>query len=175
MSTTAPPDVRTKLKKHTKKNALALLYGQATQDAILKKIDPSLETLFYDMLGGWADETLTKLDKWATMSAKELWNKTSVFTGNTRGSLVVEGEYPFIEIHFDEDLFLRPKTLTNLREFTLQGRKKQYTYAAGSRTFYKNGDDYSAYVPSPSHSGFLPAITEAYEEMLKINMKKVGL
>lgn len=128
------------------------------------------------------DDFLDAVDGYLLEARKELWESTSVYSGNTRGSLKVVGHYPdTIDIILDKNYWLEPKVLRNIVPRTIHSRwmtkhgehTATYYYEPGKLKVKITGEDYAPRIPLPPHGGGnIDMLIAVYEEMKKTSFNK---
>ena len=188
MSRLERPDV--KIPNHKRnKDAVRIVFGAKTFSGFeslrtsgSKFTKDAVEALIYGELGDKCQRALEALDDYLEES-KNIWDQTSVMTGNTRGSLVVEGVYPdSISIEFDKKYWETPKVLTIIRPVIVKRtwiakregveRTRTYFYPAGKYKRKITGKDYAPRIPLPEHGGGnIDMLIAVYEERKKVAFK----
>lgn len=165
-----------------------------TANFVDMKIDNSLspeiwETV-YDRLDERCNDFMDVVDEYIETVPDELWEGTSVYSGNTRGALKIQGVYPAIDVYFDINEWETPKVLTNLvtRVITAQWRvkgtkkhpknevrSKTYTYAPGALKVKITGEDYAPRIPMPPHGGGDKyMLQEVYDEIKSATFERIA-
>lgn len=150
-------------------NTLSNLIDQMAED------NPEIWDAARESMEEECDNFLDVMDEYIQEAPEEMFDSTSVYTGNTRGAIKVYGNYPDVSIEFDEDEWRRPKVLTNLTVRVIHSewetkagikKSKTYTYAPGSLKVKITGEDYAPRIPEPPHGGGNVEMLKAvYEEI----------
>lgn len=137
---------------------------------------------YYDTMVTGSDKLLSAIDEYAKVVSEDLWKSTSVYSGNTRGSLKIVGTYPAIDIEFDKEEWFKPKVLMNLTERVVHSRwmtkhgwhEQTYVYDPGTKKVKITGRDYAPRIPSPPHGGGnIDMLIAVYDELKTVAFKKI--